>query len=157
MYTKNNNLFYKISFHCLNHAYDNILSYYMDMERCCRKANSYRMTTNIVNGQFFTNSRTFTTNSCLDSISKMKTSLFLFLVTKFHVYLNCPSISIIWQYNLIIYQSSSMKWSKYWTENNGYLNSLRYSFKTPSTELISFESVMSASDLKSFWKFQKEA
>ena len=109
----------------------------MDMERCCRKANSYRMTTNIVNGQFFNNSRTFKTKLCLDSIYKMKTSLFLFLVTKFHVYLNCPSISIIWQYNLIIYQSSSMKWSKYWTENNGYLNSLRYSFKTPSTELIS--------------------
>ena len=37
------------------------------------------------------------------------------------------------------------KWSKYIMGNNGSLNSLKYNFKTPATELISDASVVSAS------------
>ena len=68
------------------------------------------MTTNIGLGQVFTNSRTFTTNSCLDSISKIRTELVVVEGEEFCGYLNRPSIScILWRECLIIYKSKSMK------------------------------------------------
>ena len=68
------------------------------------------MTTNIGLGQVFTNSRTFTTNSCLDSISKIRTGLVVADGKEFCGYLNRSSISsILWREYLIIYESKSMK------------------------------------------------